>query len=238
MITAEGEKVRGRQLSGLLETLVAQQTLIRLKIRGFGYDRLTVVKGLRRNQEGLHVVLDLPEGLQESIGEVQQWKNDLEFTGPDGLQYTCTSAAGRLYLGDIWVRIPEYVLRVQRRKSFRLEAPSGSLLHCRRDDRKEALEIVDISLGGTLCTVAEGIQGRLPEPGQRLCHVQVEFPSEEEDLRVHVREAVVLRLQEDPRPGRYQMAIQFVDIERTEKKALTELIYRFQRRYLRTRIRM
>ena len=61
------------------------------------------------------------------------------------------------------------------------------------------------------------------------------FPSEEGAFKVNVKEASVKSVENDILMNHYRYGLQFTYVEKTEKKALRNLIYRFQREFLRRR---
>ena len=68
--------------------------------------------------------------------------------------------------------------------------------------------------------------------GEYLSDIEMVFPLEEGDLRIHIERAMVVRLEEDPSTKKNCCALQFVSMEEKEEKALTEFIYKYQRRIL------
>ena len=99
--------------------------------------------------------------------------------------------------------------------------------------------MVDISLGGTLIVLVspDGFSKKdtVFKVGQYFKDIELVFPLEGKDFRVHIEKATVVRLYEDTERSRKCCALQFTNMEEAEKKTLTEFIYKYQRFLLRTK---
>jgi c-di-GMP-binding flagellar brake protein YcgR len=102
------------------------------------------------------------------------------------------------------------------------------------------MDVINVSVGG-----ASGVFGNFKKGTQKdlalkvgeiLDDLQLEFPSKKEDLRVHIKKCLIKRVERDPQTKRFRYALQFIEMERSQEKALIKLIYRFQREFLRRRL--
>ena len=68
--------------------------------------------------------------------------------------------------------------------------------------------------------------------------LELNFPAENEGIRVTIKRAEIKRLRRYPQSNRYEYALEFQEIDSSNKKRLNEQIYRFQREFLRRRLRV
>lgn len=238
----KAEQIQGKSISGVLEQLQKDRTLVKMHLLGKDYDRLTIVTDIRTRNKVPFFLVDYPPGFREAIAGVEHWKIHFEFTGKDNIQYVFRTSGGEIFRDQIWIRFPDSITREQRRKYFRLTVPSGAKIRFERNSITYEINVVDVSLGGCLGVLAashERIKGKeFLRTGETLRHIQLEFPSEEGAMKVYIKEALISRREKAPVTGRYRYGLEFTKIEENEEKVLTELIYRFQREFLRERLPM
>ena len=68
--------------------------------------------------------------------------------------------------------------------------------------------------------------------------LELNFPSANDRIRVTVKRAEIKRLKRNPLTGRYEYALEFQEIDSLNRRKLNEQIYRFQREFLRKRLRV
>jgi c-di-GMP-binding flagellar brake protein YcgR len=239
---AQTEKIAGQQILGLFEELRHNGTSLRLHLPQKDYTHLTRVLDLRKRRKDIFFLIDFPAGFIETNADTDAWSIDFEFTDKDNVNYFFSTRGGEIIDRNIWIKLPQVVKREQRRKLYRLTAPSGTKLSINLDSNRYELNVIDISLGGSL-GVLVGIQhGDQQDPILSYAgifeNVEVVFPPEEENLRVTIKSAKVKRLRENPLTKQHEYALQFLEIDQIQTKILTDLIYRFQREFLRNRLRI
>jgi len=239
----ESDEIRGRSRIDILEQLVEDKTLVQMHLLEGDHKWLTLVTGIRTQKSTPFMLVDCPEGFKEAFADLEEWRFRFEFTGKDMLQYEFRTDGGEIFRDEIRIRLPEVIKRSQRRGHYRLEVPRGTKLYLQVNSVKREIMVVNASLGGILGPIVDLEKATEDEPvfkrGETLKHIQLEFPSEEEDLRVYIKKAEVIRWEEGlGGKARYHYAIQFIDMDKTEEIKLVELIYRFQREFLRKRLPM
>ncbi|MGD8763371.1 MAG: PilZ domain-containing protein [Desulfobacteraceae bacterium] len=239
---AQTEKIAGQQILGLFEELRHNGTLLRLHLSQKDYSHLTHILDLRKRRKDIFFLIDLPDGFPETNTDTDAWSIYFEFTDKDNVNHSFSTGGGEIIDRNIWLKLPQVVKREQRRKLYRLTAPTGTKLYVNLHSKQYELKVIDISLGGSLGVLA-GIQhGDLQDPILSYAgifeNIEVVFPPGEENLRVAIKSAKVKRLGENSLTKQHEYALQFLEIDQNQTKILTDLIYRFQREFLRNRLRI
>ncbi len=232
----ERERVTGERALELLERTQEDRTVITMFLLGKGYDCLTVITGIRMEEGLAYLAVDTPSGFAQVAGGPDEWRMRFDFTAKDKISYTFKTFGGEIRGDEIYVPCPKFVERIQRRASFRQEAPVGTKLHLESDSR-QPLTVHDISEGGALVSSEKSEHQRrhVFDVGEQLMNVKMLFPWQEEELTVEFEKTLVRRVKKDPITLCYQYGLQFIKIHKDEKKAFVELIHQFERGLLRKR---
>ncbi|RLB24532.1 MAG: hypothetical protein DRG76_01205 [Deltaproteobacteria bacterium] len=232
------ERIYGKSLLKFFRQLIDEKTVLRVFLLGKDYERLTIITDLEEKDSEPYIIIDYPAGFKKAIKGTTDWRLRFEFTGNDRLPYVFRTVGGELVEGGIRVRLPKFIERRQRRRNFRLEAPLDTKLVFTKNFRRYEANVINVSLGGVLISLEKGEQKRpVLDIDEYLRGIKLYFPSKEEEERllIHINEAMVKRVEKDIFHGRYNYALQFTDIDKQDSELLQELIYRFQREYLRKR---
>ena len=239
---AHTENIAGKQILRLFEDLRYNGRFLRLHLPQKDPTHLTRVVDLRKRRKDTFFLIDWPAEFPEAKTDSDGWSVDFEFAENDNVNYFFSTRAAEIIDGNMWIKLPQVIKRKQRRKLYRLTAPAGTKLYINLNSNRYELKVIDISLGGSL-GVLVGIQHG-DQQASILAHnsifenVEVVFPPEEEKLRVTIKSAKVKRLEENPLTKQHQYALQFLEIDQIQTRMLTVLIYRFQREFLRNRLRI
>ena len=236
-------QLQGDRVNQILEELKASNTLIKLRLRGVeGYERLTMINDIRTDDGGTFLVLDPPRGFESAVSQSPRWRLQFTFTGQDKLEYNFNTQGGRVEDGGIWVPLPETMHRVQRRRHYRTETPPGTSLAIRIDGKPLALDLINVSLGGSLGIIRRSRLKELTyEPvlkeGDHLFNLAIACPAgqDAEPSQVTIKKAVVRRVELDSAQYRHRYALEFLEISPADQRTLTAFIYRLQREFLRKR---
>lgn len=230
------EILYGKDLLRFFQELEKNKTVIRINLLGHDYERLTMVIGVLNKKPPYHFHIDYPNGFGRAVKNISSWKIRFEFKGKDKLVYRFRTYGGYISGRDIFIPFPRHIERVQRRRYFRLEAPLGARMVIPRHATEYEFTLLNLSEGGALLRSAKG-SSRQPilQEGDFVRHMAVLFQSEGQQFRIPIEKAVVRRLDKDPLTYRYQYALQFMDLGQDERNDLKELIYLFQRDFLKKR---
>jgi c-di-GMP-binding flagellar brake protein YcgR len=235
------DQITGKDILHLFETLKQDKTLIKCRLIGKNYENLTMIADIRRKFRKAVVVFDPPEGFQEALAGARSAKVAFEFTGRDGIQYEFRTTAWELHPDQLQVESPPAVQRHQRRKYFRLEAPDGTVAEFQFRNARCCEKVVDVSLGGALIAlVCFGSVDSADFPfkvGDILEDIELQFPAEAAEETIFINKASVVRFEAGRYAARTCCGLEFLEIDEDQLKTLTDFIYRFQRRYLRNRLK-
>lgn len=237
---AESEKIWGSGISSIFEELLQRKTLLKLILVDTDFEHLTRVTGLKRKKNGPHFIIDTPEGFKEAAADIDPWNIRFEFTGKDNINYVFTTIGGQVTGYQICIKMPEEVERKQRRKLFRIDAPAETKLCFSIHATRHELEVIDISLGGSLAALVQTdspVEQKPPFPDlHALKDVELVFPAEINRQPIRIKTAQIKRVKKNPETTRYEMALEFHQISKHDEKLLNDLIYGLQRQHLRKRL--
>lgn len=236
----EAEKISGKNRFTVFRQLEKDRTLIRMHLLGKQYERLTVVTGIREYKKDPFFLIDCPQDFKSVTADDDDCRLRFEFTGKDNLKYSFRTSGKAFVKNEICIKFPKEIERIQRRRDFRLAPPLGTRIYINAKPAVREMTVLDISQGGALGAIAKQNKPVSEDPlfkvGNRLLDFELVIPAETETIMIQIKEAVIKRLGKHVTTGRDTCAVQFTDIEKEPKRILTELIYRFQRDILRSRL--
>jgi c-di-GMP-binding flagellar brake protein YcgR len=237
---AKSEKIKGAAIQKLFEELRYHKTLLKLTVIDTNYEHLTLITALVNRNKEPHFAIDTPEGFEQAIAEIDPWHLHLEFTGKDHIKYTFRCSGGEIANNRIYLKYPWEIERWQRRELFRLIAPAGTKLCLPQDALRYELDVIDISIGGTLAALVRTSSYDLENPPfadtQIFKDIELVFPSEIMRQPIKIKTVQLKRLKKNSEKTGYEVAFEFYEISAGEQKRLTDLIYRLQRQALRHRL--
>jgi c-di-GMP-binding flagellar brake protein YcgR len=237
---AESEKIKGSGITSIFEELRQRKTLLKLILADTDFEHLALVTGLRRKESGPHFIIDTPQGFKEAAADIDIWHIRFEFTGKDNIHYVFTTIGGQITGNQLYIKLPEEMERKQRRKLFRINAPAETKLCFSIEGTRHELQVIDISLGGSLAALVQTdshVQPKPPFPDTHpLKDVELIFPAEIFRQPIKIKTAQIKRLKKNPETTRYEIALEFNQISKSDQRLLNDLIYRLQRQSLRKRL--
>ena len=228
--------IQGKNRFDIFEQLRKDKTLIQMSLLGKDYERLTIITGIQARKNMLFFLIDYPEGFKEAVSDVEVWRIRFEFIGNDNLQYSFRTSGGEFFGDEIWIRFPEVIEKIQRRKHFRIEAPVGTRFYFNKKSDSFEMNVINLSLRGALVYSVQ--KKAILKIGENLRDVKLVFPSEKEGPMIHIKKASVKRMEKNSRMDRYTYGLYFAMIEKNEETALTKIIYELQRKLLQKRQRI
>ena len=235
----DGYSLVGKQVQSILEQLKNERSLIRMKLMENDFQLLTIIHDFRSRGNSLYFLVDSQDDFFNQIKKNTSAMIHFEFTNADKLSFFFNAkVAGVDKKGFIWIAFPEIIERKQVRRDFRVDAPQGTYMSFLKDSIKFNKGVINLSLGGAFGVVIIDHDNSVSiSTGDSLMHIEMFFKLKNIDHQLNIRKAAVVRLEEKSLRNVYCSAIHFVDIDKTEEKSLTELIYIFQREYLQKRLK-
>lgn len=238
---ADYGKLSKEKTNQLFKYLKDQRVLVKIVLKGTGYEGVTVITGIRSKKMQEQFQIDCPDDFQIVLKSKDCGNLYFEFNGQDKVLYTFETATNPEWqIGEVWIPVPDEVDRIQRRRNFRLEAPIGAELILRQFEPPLKLTVLDFSLGGLLCMV-ESARERIKKNlmltrGRSLKNLELLFRDKNVTTKIRIAEATIVRLEPNPVTGYRQFAFQFQNMDKNEEKSLTNVLYRMQRKLLRQRL--
>jgi c-di-GMP-binding flagellar brake protein YcgR len=238
------DKIQGSAVLKLFRKLQQDGLPLKMQLIKGEYERLTHIADIRKLKKAQYFLIEYHENFGIATAGLDNPQLRFEFAGNDNIYYTFETGTDQISRKMIWVRLPEIVYRYQRRGHFRLEAPHGTRLCFKINDKPYELLVINISLGGTLgvlpnLTIKMERELRKKSP-EILEYVELIFPynnddKDSEDSTVNIKQCKIIRQQRNPRTKGYEFAIEFKKIAEDQQKKLTALFYQWQREYLKKR---
>ena len=232
------EKIQGKRLVRLLEQVQREKIMLSMRLVGQNYERLTMVTRIPKDTTASFFAIDPPRDFKNTITKLDKWEIHFNFNGPDNLEYIFTTSEGEFYDNEIRINFPDYIERLQRRRYFRLSAPTGTKLFFESDQIQREINLINISMRGTL-----GLLKTFNEKDQKkpvfkkedyLKDIKIIFPSDTKDneQEVRVNKAIIRRAEHVPTKNMDLYAFEFVSIDRDQERRLIQIIFNIQRLYL------
>jgi c-di-GMP-binding flagellar brake protein YcgR len=240
---SEIEKIEGPRILGLFEELQQEGAPLKLFLSDSEYEHLTCIVDIQTQKKNIYFLIQYAQDFKNIILNSKDDRSiDFEFTGKDGVKYLFHTQGCRVLKGKIWLKLPPVIEREQRRRQFRISTPSGSKLFFRLNSKRYELEVVDISVGGSLAILGgppnRAIQDQNLLRVKHLQDVELVFPPESENMRVIIHYCEIKRLGRNPVTNQYEYGLEFHEMDKANTKKLNHLVYRFQREFLRKRLRV
>lgn len=236
----EPEKIQYEGILKILKDLQENKILVKIRLKDRDYERLTLITAVNKKRKSPRFMIDYTAEFEKAVAGLDIWRLDFEFTGVDDIKYVFKTTGGEFARGKIWVNFPTVVERYQRRGDFRLEAPAGTRLYFTLNSETYELLVKNVSLGGALGALGSSNKKLDHEFSQRssqiMENVELTFLDKHKRKKsITIGQAKFNRLERNSVSNNFEFALQFTQIDEENELRLTELIYYFQRDYLRKR---
>ena len=235
------EKIQGDAVRALFKELQQDRIPLTARLKNGDYEHVTYIIDVHEFKRKPFFLIESQKSFQKAADNLDVLRLHFEFIGKDRIKYTFKTRDTQLSYEKIWIKFPEIVLRFQRRRLFRLDAPHGTKLYFNVNDFRYKLLVVNVSLGGTLgvlVSLTKKMEQELKIINPKILeNVELVFPSKghADDSKVNIKTCHVARQGRNRLTHKYEYAIEFKELAEDEQKKLTELFYWWQREYLRKR---
>jgi len=232
---AGAEKIQGKKLIRLLEQVQREKIMLSMRLVGQNYERLTMVTRIPKDEKASFFAIDPPRDFRNTITKLDSWEIHFHFNGPDNLEYIFTTSGGKFYDNEIRINFPDYIERLQRRRYFRLSAPTGTKLFFESDQTQREINLINISMRGTLGLLKtfNGKDQKKPVFNKEdyLKNIKIIFPSDTKDneQEVNINKAIIRRAEHVPQKNMDLYAFEFVSIDKDQERKLIQIIFNLQR---------
>jgi c-di-GMP-binding flagellar brake protein YcgR len=236
----KSEKIKGSAITKLFEELVTYKIFLKMNLLNSDFKQLTRITALADRNNELHFSIETPEKFEHAAARTAPWRIRFEFTGRDHIEYGFTTSGGEIQGKRTFVKMPRLVERNQRRNLFRINAPAGTKLCLTQDGIRPELEVINLSIGGSLAALVQTnseVKGSpLFADNYFLKDAELIFPAEIMRQPIKIRAIQIKRMKMNTETKRYEVAVEFYEIDQSAQQELTDLIYRLQRQSLRKRL--
>ncbi len=238
---AGAEKIQGNKLIRLMEQVQREKIMLSMRLVGQNYERLTMITHVPKDKKASFFAIDPPKDFRNTISKLGTWEIQFKFSGLDHLEYIFTTSGGKFSDDEIRINFPDYIERLQRRRYFRISVPTGTKLFFESDQTQREINLINISLRGTLGLLKAFNEKDPKKPVFKkedvLKNLKITFPSDIKDNQreVWVKKAILRRAEHDPKKNMDFYAFEFMSIDRDQEKTLIKIIYDLQRMFLQTK---
>ena len=239
---ADQGKIQGSALLKLFGEMQMNATPLKMRLLNGDGMLLTYIMDISKRKKMLLFRIDSAEDYRKLSEKTDRSRLRLEFADIEDIKYVFETNTWELSREMLWIDIPKFVHRSQRRKLFRLEAPHGTRLFFNVNDIRYKLLVIDVSLGGTLgvlVSLTNQIEQELkPYNLKMLENVELKFPSKDHETAesiVNIRHCQIIRQERNSISNKFECAIEIKKISEAEQKKLKDLFYKWQREYLQKR---
>ena len=224
------EIIRGPKVKETLQNLVLSGQICKMEISRTPYSWLTSLSEIKEDGEGILLLVDRIPDFEKALSASRRQEVLVEYLENDGVPWSFLSRVFQVDTQGIWVEFPEKIQRDQKRKFFRLRAPSGTEIFFPGGAGKEEKGTVkDYSLGGVAFFINKEVSLK---PGDQLQNLRLCIPEGREVLKVPVSLAVVIRAEPDFFQGQTFCAMEFLEFPESIKKEFNRHIFEKQRNLL------
>ena len=237
---AKTEKIKGSAITKIFEELINYRTLLSLDLLNTDYRKLTRITALVDRNNEPHFIIDAPEQFEHAATNNAPWRIRFEFVGKDHIRYGFTTVGGEVHGSRIYVKLPRVIERNQRRKLFRINVPAGTKLCLALDEMRIELEVINLSIGGSLAALVQTNPDlKSPPPfadNFLLKNAELAFSAEIMRPPIKIRAIQIKRIKKNAETKCYEVALEFSEVDKDEQRKLTDMIYELQRQHLRKRL--
>ena len=237
---AESEKIKGSAVLKIFEELIHYRTAVQLKLSNADYTRLIRITALVDFNNAPHFIIATPEGFERLAIQTVPWRIRFRFIGRDHIKYSFTCVGGEIDDNRTFIRVPREVKRNQRRRLFRINAPAETKLCLTIDGIWTELEVINLSIGGSLAALVRtntDLKRNSPFADKNFVKdAQLIFPAEIAIQSIAIGTMQIKRMKINKKTNSYEVALEFYEIDKSEERKLTDLIYQLQRQHLRKRL--
>lgn len=232
------EKIQGKKLIRLMEQVQRERIMLSMRLVGQNYERLTMITRIPKDKNVSFFAIDPPKDFRNIITKLGTWEFHFNFNGLDHLEHMFTTFGGKFFDNETRINLPDYIERLQRRRYFRLSVPTGTNLFFESDQVQREINLINISVRGTLGLLKTFNEKDQIKPVFRkedyLKNIKIIFPTDIKDnkRKVSVNKAIIRRAEHNPQKNMDLYAFEFTSIDRDQEKTLIQIIYNLQRMFL------
>lgn len=218
-----------RAIIDTLRPLIASRLMCKIEIPRTDESWITLLLEIRKIGNTYHLLLDNAAGFEAALSKFSDWEVSLEFKEKGGVPCRFKTRIIACNPREILSELPKVIYRIQRRRYFRIEGPSGmeiTFLAESSPERKKA-KVKDYSAGGVAFFMETEWKLNV---GDWLSDVHLNVPEGERVIRFQIPKAAIRRTEsESSYSGKGLCAIEFIEISAQTRDKIFSHISRKQR---------
>ena len=230
------DKISGNKIYETFEQLYRNRTLLRLNVLGTDFEGLTIITDIEKEDRSHYLLIDYPGGSRKIIHNAVSRNIFLEYSGKDKLQYNFRTVIDHVDEKNIWLKFPSIIERIQRRKYFRVSPPIGTKVLFQSDSKAFSFNVLNISEGGML--INQDIlhhDKKIFYVGGYVYNLALVNAEDSVKAKISIKKLEIRRMEPNPNTGKFNYAVQFLDLGKNGKEKIKDFIYRCQRDLLKRR---
>jgi len=223
------EKIDGQKMLAMFQEWIDSRKLCKLVIPNTEHGWITLLLGIHPEGYPPSLTIDKVKGIEKIISRYEKKGLDLEFLEKDGVLCWFQSRLIEFQPQALRIAMPQYIVRMQRRRYVRITARSGTEVFFQRDNgRAISAKVKDYGLGGISFFTPPFFNLNLDE---YVSEMELRIPDEKGWNRFHIPRSKVKRLEKTAGGG--LCVVEFIEIPEIEKEHLWHYIFKEQRFLLR-----
>jgi c-di-GMP-binding flagellar brake protein YcgR len=225
------ETISGRRLRELVRDQIQSRRFCRIAIVNSENEWITLILDIRGKGQAHFLIIDGVAGFEKALSAVGHRRVDFEFLEAEGIPCRFQSRVIQCSSNEIWVHLPEKILRDQKRFFYRLEAPAKAEIYFSLENGKlTKARVRDYSIGG----LSFYLEGNLPlKVEERLLNLILELPEANGPVAIHIAQAVLRRVEKNPWRERPFCALEFMEMTDSMREKLGQQLFLNQRTWIR-----
>jgi len=220
------EILDGNRMVGTLRLAMDGRKLCRMEISDTKQGWITLILGIEPAGTSPHLLIDKVNGLEEALSESETKEILFEFMETDGVPCQFQTRVVKFHRSGCWMELPKWILRVQKRRFYRVKARLGTEIIFRVDrEGQEKATVRDYSMGGVAFFLD---RDRMLNIETQVTDVQLRIPQGDGWIEFYNALAVVRRVERHT-TGKDICVLEFLGMSEGTKERLWKHIFEEQR---------
>ena len=224
------EIVEGKRLLEMLHGWIDARRVCKVEIPNTRYGWITLLLGIQEVDQTYYLLIDKVKGFERALSRSPDQEVSIEFIEKDGVACQFKIQVVECLPKIIRAELPKSIYRMQRRRSFRTKAWSGTeIVFHLSQGKEERSKVKDYSLGGVAFFMDRPLEIHM---GDELTRIDLTIPQGGREISFHIPKALVKRIERDPQ-GKDVCALEFLEMPEATQERLWLHIFKEQRSLLR-----
>ncbi len=214
----------GDGIVNLLNRVMESKQRVQLVVAGTEQGIVTLIARLPTLQGNPCIVISSTAYFTDVLRPLKKPRLICEFMDSQSITYRFVSELMQIRGDEVWLSLPDRIVRIQRRQNVRIGVSVGSYVTVRNGEGRMRLVLRDISIGG-MAVIVPVKSGVSFNEGDVLADIRLVLYLKDESTEIGIKSAVILRLENDPDKGTTIYGCRFMGLDSiTEKKLMSYIL--------------